>query len=118
MDAGRSPANRGDRQQDVDRLPDCAKPRDNGHPHRGETPQQAPPGETAHGKKDAADQNDDRQSSTDIGNGAQHCAIVVLVEKPENHHKPAKGRGLATQIPSTASGPCEIFASAHPVGQP
>ena len=70
---------RGDRQQHVDCLPNRAKPHNNGQTHRGKTPQQAPPGETAHGKKDAADHNDDRQSSTDIGHGTQHCAIVVLV---------------------------------------
>jgi hypothetical protein len=72
-------ANRCDGQQHVDRLPDRAKPHDNGHPHRGKTPQQAPPGETAQGKNDTADQNDDGQSTTDVGHGMQHCAIVVLV---------------------------------------
>jgi hypothetical protein len=42
--------------------------------------------------------NDYCQSSADLGHGTQHCAIVVLVEKPENHRKPAKGEDTEAKL--------------------
>jgi hypothetical protein len=77
---------------------DRAKLRDDAKPHDGNIPRQPPPNNAARVENDAADQNDYCQSSADLGHGTQHCAIVVLVEKPENHRKPAKGEDTEAKL--------------------